>query len=472
MIVDSNLDRCELDGDKSIVFYGASKRNIGIIQELEIENRVICFVDSDKQKEGKFVDGYEIRPIEHIKDMPNVIFLSALYEHMEDVEKVLHAHGFSECRFYIPGDEPDYNRMREINSKVESKGTQYRFVHFFIDDKFFVPYYKMLMEYDEIDDHLFIVQAYLHRSDFGVYDLIYHNRNIMMMDKRIDFHNIGMGYFVRNEWFASVLDCSEKILIHSGWSALSMDKLIQRYGKKMYWIVWGGDLEFDPQTPEVKNTILNLRCAVVPEYFSDVVSSKFGLETIVHHFDYSYMPRIKKTKESRDGTIRILVGHSGTAECNHEYAFKILEKYKEYDIKVYSPLTYGEKEYIDKVVEIGDSILGKKFVPIRNHMELSEYLSFLNTMDIVLFPMKEPKANTTINYLLKMKKHIFLSKEYVGLYINEGVEAIECFNKLTFEDIYRMVETNRKKNSLYGFDAADAHNVVKMKEWKSFFERK
>ena len=66
------------------------------------------------------------------------------------------------------------------------------------------------------------------------------------------------------------------------------------------------------------------------------------------------------------GTIKILLGNSATESNQHKEAFELLEKYKNKNIKIYVPLSYGPEKYADEIEQLGMHIFGEKFIPMRS----------------------------------------------------------------------------------------------------------
>src|SRR5690625_3317840 len=86
-----------------------------------------------------------------------------------------------------------------------------------------------------------------------------------------------------------------------------------------------------------------------------------------------------KVKDSE--CINIQVGHSSTNALNHLEVLKSLEKFKGENIRLYLPLSYGDKNYGDYVEDRAKEIFNDKAICIREMMSKDEYMEYLSTID-------------------------------------------------------------------------------------------
>lgn len=106
--------------------------------------------------------------------------------------------------------------------------------------------------------------------------------------------------------------------------------------------------------------------------------------------------------------IKILFGNSATPANNHLDAFKTLSKMP--DIEIYCPLSYGDKEYGNLVVEEGIKLFGDSFIPVTNFMSREDYVNFLNEMDIIFMFHNRSQAFGNIITAMSLGKPVFLRK--------------------------------------------------------------
>jgi dTDP-N-acetylfucosamine:lipid II N-acetylfucosaminyltransferase len=102
---------------------------------------------------------------------------------------------------------------------------------------------------------------------------------------------------------------------------------------------------------------------------------------------------------------RILIGNSATAANNHLEAFEVL---KGLDVDIYCPLSYGEEEYRDFIIEKGKHYFGDRFHAITDFMSRDAYVQFLSTVDVVFMYHNRSQAWGNIATALTLGKAIFI----------------------------------------------------------------
>ena len=108
---------------------------------------------------------------------------------------------------------------------------------------------------------------------------------------------------------------------------------------------------------------------------------------------------VDNSEKKYHNTVNILVGNSATKTNNHIEVLNWLSRFKKNNIKIYCPLSYGDKGYASEVAEYGRKMFGDKFVPVLNYMKSDEYSVFLNKMDIAVFNNNRQQATANIEIL-------------------------------------------------------------------------
>ncbi|RYG50535.1 MAG: hypothetical protein EOO01_10505, partial [Chitinophagaceae bacterium] len=137
-------------------------------------------------------------------------------------------------------------------------------------------------------------------------------------------------------------------------------------------------------------------------------------------------------------TRTIYLGNSASLPNNHLDALYALEHFKEKDIKVICPLSYGNDGYGDHVSEIGQKLFGDKFLSLRNFMPLTDYLDMIRNLDIVVMYHNRTQAAANIFAFLRMGKKVFLKSEST-IYLlaqKHGIQVFDANNisALSFEE--------------------------------------
>ena len=107
----------------------------------------------------------------------------------------------------------------------------------------------------------------------------------------------------------------------------------------------------------------------------------------------------------------ILVGNSASAENNHIDAFSLLSKMRVTERKIYSPLSYGDPEYRQLILNEGEKHFEKKFVPLIDFMLISEYVKTLKACGFVVMNHLRQQAVGNIVIMLYLGAKVFLRAE-------------------------------------------------------------
>lgn len=194
--------------------------------------------------------------------------------------------------------------------------------------------------------------------------------------------------------------------------------------KKCHWVMWGGDL-YVYQLGE-RNWKWKVR-----EFFRRPVIKRIGhLVTYIkgdvdlarkwygakgqYHECIMYLSNVYKALDipvKTTSIINIQVGNSADPSNNHIEVLEKLLPYKDEDICIYVPLSYGNQEHAGKVIAQGRKLFGDKFVPLTEFMPFDEYLSFLGKIDIAIFNHKRQQAMGNTITLLGLGKVVYLCSD-------------------------------------------------------------
>jgi 4-alpha-L-fucosyltransferase (fuc4NAc transferase) len=179
-----------------------------------------------------------------------------------------------------------------------------------------------------------------------------------------------------------------------------------------------------------------------------------------------------ESPKKNEKTLYIQIGNSAQTCNNHIEILKKLEKYKDKNIKLICPLSYGNDggdDYLKKVTELGKEIFEDKFLPMLDFLPYQDYLNLLNKIDIGIFAHNMQKALGNITSLISMKKTVYL-KENTSTYktfldMNIKIKSFDNFNLLELFD-EEILENNKKI-------LKENFSKEKMKkEWEAIFNQK
>lgn len=124
----------------------------------------------------------------------------------------------------------------------------------------------------------------------------------------------------------------------------------------------------------------------------------------------------------------IMIGNSASGTNNHEYVMNILSKLNIGERRVVVPLSYsGKKRYVESVIQAGEKMLGKNFVPLLDFMSLTEYNKLQASISVALFGNWRQEAIGNIIVALYLGAKVFLSS------VNPVYEWAQSHGLVVFE---------------------------------------
>lgn len=276
-------------------------------------------------------------------------------------------------------------------------------------DKFIPPFVDLIKENFSFSKHNFLL--------FG---------NLQTFPTKLDKNVIHLNHAYQIFALILKMNQSKKIILHSLFNPLVVFLLFLQPWllKKCYWIMWGGDLYYYKFRNHTFKTNLyeNIRRVVIKRighlvtYFKEEyeIAQKSYSVCGVHHACFSYpsniFNNIELDQEAHD-SINIQIGNSATPSNQHMAVLEKLAPYKDLNIKIYIPLSYGDIEYAQQVTDFARNIFGDKVVAIQQFMPLDSYKKFLSIIDIAIFNNNRQQAVGNIISLLGYGKKVFMRSD-------------------------------------------------------------
>ncbi|HPH11995.1 MAG TPA: TDP-N-acetylfucosamine:lipid II N-acetylfucosaminyltransferase [Thermotogota bacterium] len=271
--------------------------------------------------------------------------------------------------------------------------------------------------------------------------------------------------------FIKLLRVSNKIFLHGffyrGKSILYW-YLNSYLLKKSYWVIWGGDLYFYKHRP--RNFKSNLTeffrkrvIKKIPRIIS-FVPGDYELARNVYGVKAKYYPAfypnpisfelLDKNKIGIENPSKriILLGNSADPTNNHIEMINKLSKFSSENLVIICPLSYGNKDYANRVIEYGKSIFGGKFVPLLKLLNVNEYSRILNVVDIAIFNHDRQQAGSNITALLYLGKKVYIRKNTTTWQYFED-KCIKIYDTCFIEEddffsLFLMNQKYQKKNRI------------------------
>ena len=278
----------------------------------------------------------------------------------------------------------------------------------------------------------------------------------------------------KKEFLITAYTC-KRILIHS----LSVsNKLLLFLGlqksmlKKCNWIIWGADL-YEYRIPKktykekrresLRRKVIRNIGAVSTLVKNDYTILKEWYDTDAIHYDAryvdsekdSYLQKIRNTVTKDSEEVNIIVGNSATKSNRHIEVLNLLSRFKDENIKIYCPLSYGDLEYSKSIQESGNELFGDKFIPLTEFMDMKEYMDFLNKMDVGIFNNDRQQGLGNICALIYLGKKVYLREntsmkdEMRELMVktfdiddirNQKIEMLSYISEKDRENNYKMIK--------------------------------
>jgi len=304
-----------------------------------------------------------------------------------------------------------------------------KILHVMIAEKFMSPFIDVINNHFNRDEHKMLV---INISNIECPLELKEQDGVIWITKKYEL--LKLSYLLNN---------SNKIILHGlFFNSLIMSLFFQPWLlKKCYWVMWGGDFYFPEKQRWFKKRVIKKIKNFITYLKGDFefVKKWYGAKGMLHEcFMYPsnlYKEYDVKPKED-GGVINIQVGNSADSTNNHIEVFAKLRKYKDENIKIYVPLSYGPQDHVKDVIAKGKEIFGDKFIALTDFMPFEKYLDFLGTIDITIFAHKRQQAMGNIITLLGLGKKVYIRNDITTWQLFEDINVkLFDFNNLKLDKI-------------------------------------
>jgi len=304
-------------------------------------------------------------------------------------------------------------------------------LHLTRKEKFTKPFIDFVKENFDVNKHFFLLVGGQNKKEFELDD----NSYIKTLHDKKEFLN----YFLE---FNKKMYTSNKIIVHGLSQPYNIVYLFFNPWllKKTYWIMWGADLYgyLTPNKSWKQKIIEFCKKSIIKKIAHFITYNKgdyklaqkwYGVKGKYHEcFKYpSNLYKEYDIKPKDHTTIKIQIGNSADPSNNHIDVLKKLEKYKDEDIQIFVPLSYGNDEYAKEVIAYGEELFRDKFIPLREFMPFEKYLEFLGSIDIAIFAHKRQQAMGNTITLLGLGKKVYMRNDITPWQLFKDVD-VKVFN--------------------------------------------
>ncbi len=276
---------------------------------------------------------------------------------------------------------------------------------------------------------------------------------------------------------------AEKVILHSLLVRGIVDYLYfhPTLRKKSYWVIWGGDLyDYHENTKKLKRKWKLYKKRTIIKDFAGLITYLEGdYENAKKYYGAtgSYLPcliypsNLYKTLDlppKTDATVNIQIGNSASKSSAHLELLEKLAPYKDQNIKIIAPLSYGGKrKYIASVIKKGRALFGEKFVPLTDFMPFDDYMQLLAQIDIAIFHHKRQQGMGNIITLLGLGKKVYIRSDITTWHLFETLH-VNVFDSCALINLDAINDDDRQFN----IEAIATHfsETTLQTQWKQIFK--
>jgi len=274
-------------------------------------------------------------------------------------------------------------------------------LHIMTLDKFLPPFIKFVEQYFDTSEHKFV---FINNEEykFGL------QKNVAIEFLNTDEELQKVFEYMKN---------ATKIILHGLWRPRIEIFLLQNQEllKKSYWVMWGGDFYFPKKQTQEKHQLIQKMGYLVTGTLGEIEYVRKHYNATGKHIEaFVYISNLYKeisSSSKQSKTINILIGNSANPTNHHKEILDKLIKYKDKDIALHMPLSYGDFNYAEEIMQYAYQQFGTKFHPITDFMGIDEYNALLSTIDIALFNHNRQQGMGNIITLLGLGKKVYMRSD-------------------------------------------------------------
>lgn len=269
----------------------------------------------------------------------------------------------------------------------------------------------------------------------------------------------------------------DKVFIHGLFNRTLVIFLFfnRKYLKKINWIIWGGDLYYYKyRKNSIKSNLYEYVRKYVIRNFNEITAlikgdyelakqvyktnAKYNYAFYPNPINFTFLDKARLMRDDNSDILTIQIGNSADPTNQHLDILNILSAYRDKNIKVICPLSYGNKDHVTKVIQYGNKIFGDKFQPLTEYLKPEEYSKIIANVDIAIFNHQRQQALGNIIGLLYLGKKV---------YIRSDITPWDYFDKLGVK-LYNTIELkNTSFDNLINFNESigQANRKIVSKEF-------
>jgi hypothetical protein len=313
-----------------------------------------------------------------------------------------------------------------------------KILHVMILDKFLAPYIDFVDENFGRENHHYVFIT-SEKYEYG-----------LTPEHKVEFLYTDDDIFIT---LLKYMKMAKKIILHGLWRD-KVDILLyfnKKLLKKCYWVMWGGDFYFPEKQTWFRNQIIkNIRNFITLNIYDfEYVKNKyftFGTLWKCPFYPKNLFKEISTFKVNQK--LKILVGNSATITNRHEEIFNLLTNLENKEFEIYCPLSYGDKIYANKIIQLGKLLFKNDFHHIDTLLTPQDYLDFLETIDLAIFNHNRQQGGGNIISLLGLGKTVYLNRENNMYDLFKNMNLIFYSIEDLSNGILKLIDQNAKFNNI------------------------
>ncbi len=481
-----NKDFSRAAENRKVILFGASKKN-ELFFEAFPSIPIKYIFDNDKEKWG--TKNCAIPVVQPFPKEEEALLVSGVQDWFA-ISKQVNELGYYQLYFFLETEESEVLYGAYLDAFYpfvwhceEEDMTAIRYVHVIPDQKFFLPVMEMIEYAFDMREHFFYIYS-INASNPGD---IYH---IWDQYKRLSdqYGNIyiqhefgGAGRTVDEiRHLEDIVLQSEKIIFHGEFLNSNVKEFfvrqLEEVKKKGVYLPWSGLAGTDPATNKYIGELLqHVRIVVTNvDFIKENIRKKFvnNPKTVWMTNGLSYARKTEPIRPKEKKTKNVFIGHSAYDYSRQMETLEDLTALKALgdDATIYCIVSYGEKRYIQRLLEKGTQYFGSRFCAITTYLDYKEYVDLLKKMDIALIGMEVMAGRNTLELLFWSRVKVYL-KPGTDVYrrMRSMGYKINDYNRI-FEESEESLFFNRDEEWNCSVAAREFDIDLKVRQWRELYE--
>lgn len=218
--------------------------------------------------------------------------------------------------------------------------------------------------------------------------------------------------------------------------------------------------EMKKQYLQKLETIKRIDFLIIPEHslksyeFVKSIYPSLRAERVCGTFNQNVNKAINyglKPVPKEEEPMKILLGNSSDPTGNHLDAIRFLANRLDQNSEIFCLLSYGDPKSRDWTIEYGRKVFGKRFHPILDYMQRDEFVSFVQSMDIVIMYHNRSQAAGNVMTAITLGKPVFM-KPNSTLFSNihdigvSSVYSVRQIGRCDLRETIKDAQSNRQHN--------------------------